>query len=683
MATSLLLFFAALAMGHGLHMDLFVALSACTCASGISLRPDGGQRLTLTPGMANPQCDNTALKVLGPVRAALESSRDEQAAIIDGFSDKERTFFDPMSCMMSSAVFESGNMRESGRSSTSGSIVRQRAFLAAIAAHASSQNRFEGDSQRCLKDVPLGRVYNTEAHGMLHEHLRAHQPDYVASEYLGPGAIPGAMYDHPVWGRVRHEDLTSLSFDSESIDLLLSAEVLEHIPNPYRAHQEIHRVLKIGGKHIFTVPIDDHLDADDQNLAEWDSNGFMWFRGDRDGNPQPPQYHGDPVNPSGGVLVYQIYGAREMLDILCRIGFSVSAEYHFDASTGVVCPRGVLVFSAVKVMPSEVCGGHSLAASDHASSKGCSYPGRHSIQSHERQSSQCDSHAWQALGLKQAATARAKDTWNQVVEQFADKEQIFFDPLSCLTSSGLFGSGNMRESGGSNTSGTIVRQRAYAAALLAFARSRDKLLESDGQDCLKDMALGSVYNTEAHGTMHDILSKQQADYVASEFLGPGLIPGSIHDHPAFGRVRHEDLTDLSFANESLDLVISAEVLEHVPNPYAAHGQIHRVLKKGGVHLFTVPINDNPDARDENYAQWDDRGYLWFRGSSNGTPLPPQFHGDPVNPKGGVLVYQIYGAGEMMARLCDMGFHVAAEYYFDAKIGVVSPNGILILTATKK
>jgi predicted SAM-dependent methyltransferase len=35
---------------------------------------------------------------------------------------------------------------------------------------------------------------------------------------------------------------------------VLSSDVLEHMPELYRAHSEIYRVLKPGGRHIFTVP---------------------------------------------------------------------------------------------------------------------------------------------------------------------------------------------------------------------------------------------------------------------------------------------------------------------------------------------------------------------------------------------------------------------------------------------
>ena len=49
-----------------------------------------------------------------------------------------------------------------------------------------------------------------------------------------------------------------------------------------------------------------------------------------------------------------------------------------------------------------------------------------------------------------------------------------------------------------------------------------------------------------------------------------------------------DAHKLQFASQSYDLVICCEVLEHLPDPEVAIKEIHRVLKKGGTALFSVP-----------------------------------------------------------------------------------------------
>ena len=55
----------------------------------------------------------------------------------------------------------------------------------------------------------------------------------------------------------------ALSYDDASIDLILSSDVFEHVPDPYRAHAEVHRVLRPGGHHVFTVPFHQHAHLDD------------------------------------------------------------------------------------------------------------------------------------------------------------------------------------------------------------------------------------------------------------------------------------------------------------------------------------------------------------------------------------------------------------------------------------
>ena len=54
-------------------------------------------------------------------------------------------------------------------------------------------------------------------------------------------------------------------------------------------------------------------------------------------------------------------------------------------------------------------------------------------------------------------------------------------------------------------------------------------------------------------------------------------------------VPSEDLTRLSYPDETFDLVVTSETLEHVPRLDAALAEIWRVLAPGGRHIFTVPL----------------------------------------------------------------------------------------------
>ncbi len=82
--------------------------------------------------------------------------------------------------------------------------------------------------------------------------------------------------------------------------------------------------------------------------------------------------------------------------------------------------------------------------------------------------------------------------------------------------------------------------------------------------------------------LHDAL-RSLPGFEASDYRD-GVAPGSVADG-----VRSEDLTRLTFADGSFDLVLTSETLEHVPDLDAALREIRRVLVPGGRHVFTVPL----------------------------------------------------------------------------------------------
>jgi len=91
----------------------------------------------------------------------------------------------------------------------------------------------------------------------------------------------------------------------------------------------------------------------------------------------------------------------------------------------------------------------------------------------------------------------------------------------------------------------------------------------------------------------------------------------------------EDITQLTFEANSLDLIVSSDVLEHVPDPDAAFRECYRVLKPGGFHLFTVPFRAATQKRAEIVD-----GKINFL-------MEPDYHSDPLNPQG-ILAFWDYG-----------------------------------------
>ena len=95
----------------------------------------------------------------------------------------------------------------------------------------------------------------------------------------------------------------------------------------------------------------------------------------------------------------------------------------------------------------------------------------------------------------------------------------------------------------------------------------------------------------------------------------------------------EDLLNLSYPNESFDLAITSDVLEHVPGAARALHEIARILKPGGLHVFSVPVVwSKPCSRQRAEIR-------------NGTivhKLPPSHHGAEDANKSDFLVCQEFG-----------------------------------------
>lgn len=70
-----------------------------------------------------------------------------------------------------------------------------------------------------------------------------------------------------------------------------------------------------------------------------------------------------------------------------------------------------------------------------------------------------------------------------------------------------------------------------------------------------------IYLTEQITALYRWAKLRFPDAVGSEYLRDGTRRGHTNRYG----IRHEDLTALSFANESFDALISLEVMEHIPD----------------------------------------------------------------------------------------------------------------------
>lgn len=108
--------------------------------------------------------------------------------------------------------------------------------------------------------------------------------------------------------------------------------------------------------------------------------------------------------------------------------------------------------------------------------------------------------------------------------------------------------------------------------------------------------------------------KKMPNYVCSEYFDS--IPNGSRNNEG---ILCENLQDLTFADERSDLVITQDVLEHVVHPESAFSEIHRELKSGGYHIFTIPYHEDKPTLRRTVNVGGKMVYKYL----------PVYHGDPL------------------------------------------------------
>lgn len=96
--------------------------------------------------------------------------------------------------------------------------------------------------------------------------------------------------------------------------------VLEHVPDPKKACDEIKKILKVGGWYLSTIPV---LFQHEQSVTR------ATFEEGHVCHILPPEYHLDPCRPEG-VLVFTDFGRDLVEEYLERIGKTTVCESYKD-----------------------------------------------------------------------------------------------------------------------------------------------------------------------------------------------------------------------------------------------------------------------------------------------------------------------------------------------------------------
>lgn len=147
-----------------------------------------------------------------------------------------------------------------------------------------------------------------------------------------------------------------------------------------------------------------------------------------------------------------------------------------------------------------------------------------------------------------------------------------------------------------------------------------------------------IYELSARGAFFEYLTKNAENVVFSEYM-EDVKPGD-----SVNGVLCQDVQDLTFDNGVFDICTSTEVFEHVPDDIKGFREVFRVLKDGGVFVFTVPLHDVKTTVNRVQVEQGEIVYLF----------EPEYHDDSISGAGKVLVYRDYGR-DIADALLSVGF----------------------------
>jgi len=163
-----------------------------------------------------------------------------------------------------------------------------------------------------------------------------------------------------------------------------------------------------------------------------------------------------------------------------------------------------------------------------------------------------------------------------------------------------------------NNCDSIPRQRALVNALNLFIPEWKNITIHESSPC---------------GQASEHIKRYCHQYTQSYFF-PDIPLGAYKNGN-----RCENLERMTFPDNSFDLFITQDVMEHVNNPEKAFKEISRVLKPDGIYLFTVPIYQNIDHSYPRISLSDGGQVFLIK--------DPVFHGNPIDKDGSLVTYD-YG-----------------------------------------
>lgn len=199
--------------------------------------------------------------------------------------------------------------------------------------------------------------------------------------------------------------------------------------------------------------------------------------------------------------------------------------------------------------------------------------------------------------------------------------------------------------------GSLPRERAFHWALERFCPDwRTKQIHE---------------SSPADRPVSDRLARECRGYIGSHYYDD--VPrGQTKDF-----FQSEDLQALTFADQSLDLHVHLDVMEHVNRPDKCLHEMARTLKIGGMAIFTTPIYQERTSTQRRAIYFED-GVEHL--------AEPEYHGNPISGEGALVTFHFGQDISDLMRAWEPRLSVLRMLPDDPTIGVVgSFRDVFVLT----
>ncbi|SOB60073.1 protein of unknown function [Pseudodesulfovibrio profundus] len=145
---------------------------------------------------------------------------------------------------------------------------------------------------------------------------------------------------------------------------------------------------------------------------------------------------------------------------------------------------------------------------------------------------------------------------------------------------------------------------------------------------------------------NDYFSSKVEKYTGTHYFPDSELGSTV------GEFVNQDAHNLTFDDESFDLIVHEDIMEHLFGPEKALQEMLRVVSPGGSILFTLPIS-KMEKSVQRAAMKDDGTVEYIH--------EKQYHGNPISEEGSLVVWD-YGQDvkDMIVQWCS-GFNVDIEF----------------------